>query len=571
MQDQDLLGAEDKAKEIAERIKGLFTKQEYKKLSIYTQIKKLVSTNLTKVKQWIDSKIGKNKSQSNEEKYKYSRKPSNMYAIYGGWGTGKTRLLEELKVLIENDYKVVWFRPWEYFEESQNIDKKLLSILLDKNKIWQCIQISLIIFVIMTIFTIGNMQWFQANIWQNFIALNIYEYSVVIGGITIAFVILSKFNLIQYISNLAMGGVSFNIAEIFSKLRDYTESSEEIQKEISSKIKTQTIVFVDDLDRCRKETVVEVLEHIKHFYASDKVFFIFAIDRKSLATYIAEHYNYQTEKGEIDFDRGYQYLDKLFPDSYNLRYLDGRKLFAQYLKNNKIYDQLTDTDRENYYLLIEYYAPFNWRKVEALIDQFAEIYKKIYYAKVVLYEDESNVLYLDQIFRWCLVHEFYPEVFEERNWRKAIIDKFYTNNDLGCNLFQEQVFIGGDSNQYLTPITEEKNETFHLEKLYNYAVGFDITDSEIIYKICTPNETGENWAIKILDEFKNPTKIRPKYNISLPWSEVIKNSKFEEKEQEIIKKEACKFLNIAIKMENIEIEGSGLSGIGKIKIAKIKL
>jgi hypothetical protein len=573
MQDQDLLGAEDKAKEIAERIQVLFTKQEYKKLSIYTQIKKLVSTNLAKVKQWIDSKIGKNKSQSNEEKYKYSRKPSNMYAIYGGWGTGKTRLLEELKVLIENDYKVVWFRPWEYFEESQNIDKKLLSIFLDKNKVGKWVCLSLILFVILTIFTIGNMQWFQANIWQNFIALNWIQYLILILVISrVITLILSKFNLIQYISNLAMGGVSFNIAEIFSKLRDYTESSEEIQEKISSKIKTKTIVFVDDLDRCRKETVLEVLEHIKHFYASDKLFFVFAIDRKSLATYIAEHYNYQTEKGEIDFDRGYQYLDKLFPDSYNLRYLDGRKLFDQYLKDKNIYDELTDTDRENYYLLIEYYAPFNWRKVKALIDQFTEIYNKIQYTKVVLYEDESNVLYLDQIFRWCLVHEFYSEVFEERNWRKAIIDKFYKNNDLGCNLFQEQVFIGGDSNQYLTPITEEKNETFHLEKLYNYAGEFEHFDETVFYRTENPDETGTGWwEIKILNELEKNTKIGPKYNISLPWGENVRNG--ESKTE--VKIKVLEFLDSLIGMKSLQMEEldfmkKDISGGGTIKIAKMK-
>ena len=526
MQDQDLLGAEDKAKEIKKNIQILLSKKE------------------------------NGNQESESPKHKYSKKPSNMYAIYGGWGTGKTRLLEELKGLIENDYKVVWFRPWEYFEESQNIDKKLLSILLDKNKIGKCIQISLIIFVIMTIFTIGNMQWFQTNIWQNFIALHIYEYSVVIGGITIAFVILlSKFNLIQYISNLAMGGVSFNIAEIFSKFRDYTESSEEIQEKISSKIKAQTIVFVDDLDRCRKETVVEVLEHIKHFYASDKVFFVFAIDRKSLATYIAEHYNYQIEKGVIDFDRGYQYLDKLFPDSYNLRYLDGRKLLAKYLKkeDNKIYDELTDTDRENYFLLIEYYATFNWRKVEALIDKFAEIYKKIGYTKVVECDD-NKFMYLDQIFRWCLVHEFYPEVFEERNWRKEVIEKFYKSG----NLFQKNALVDGYlnkfPNQYLNQFEEsqEDEKVINLERIYNYSGEFYTSDSNFKYKLELLNKLEvsyeENDSIVI---FSRPiTSISESKN----WSEGL-----------------YEYLKICLGFVFKRKSDKDNEGYGTIKIAKMKL
>jgi len=544
----DLLQTKAKAEEIAKKIQAIFPRQK-------------------------DNRSSKNDSENEKQeleaqKYKYSTKPNNMYAIYGGWGTGKTRLLEELEDIIITDYRVVWFRPWEYFEESQNIDNKLLSEILEQDKIWKWLNLGGIIFIIMTIFTIGNMQWFQANLWQNFIALNLNDYFVVIGVFVIILLILYKFNIIQFISNLGIGSISFDIAKLYSNLRDYTESSKDIQEKISSKVNTKTIVFVDDLDRCRKETVVEVLEHIKHFYASDKLFFIFAIDRKSLATYIAEHYNYQKDSGEIDIDRGYQYLDKLFPEYYNLRYLDGRELFNEYLKKQEIYNELTDTDRENYYLLIEYYASFNWRKVGALIDKFAEIYKKMN-AKVVLYDDNSNVLYLDQIFRWCLVHEFYPEIFEERNWREAIIKKFYKNNELNRNLFREQVFIGGNSNQYLTPITEERNETFHLEKLYNYAGEFEQFDEKIIYLVKNPDQTGSGW--KILDEPEKSTKIILNRNIDLPWSADILNgeSKIE------IRDKVIEFLDTLIgmkplQMEELDFMKKDISGVGTVKIAKMK-
>lgn len=542
---QDLLGAKDKAKEIKKEIQILLSKKE-----------------------------------SEAQNYKYSTKTSNMYAIYGGWGTGKTRLLEELKGLIENDYKVVWFRPWEYFEESQNIDKKLLSILLDKNKVGKWVCLSLILFVILTVFTIGNMQWFQANIWQNFIAWNWIQYFILILVISrVITFILSKFNLIQYISNLAMGGVSFNIAEIFSKLRDYTESSEEIQKEISSEIKTQTIVFVDDLDRCRKETVVEVLEHIKHFYASDKLFFIFAIDRKSLATYIAEHYNYKTEQGEIDFDRGYQYLDKLFPDSYNLRYLDGRKLFAQYLEDNEIYDKLTDTDRENYFLLIEYYATFNWRKVEALIDKFAEIYKKIGYAKVVECDD-NKFIYLDQIFRWCLVHEFYPEVFEERNWRKEVIEKFYNNSEnKQDNLFRSNPFSDNNRNIYFQAIEDKEiNKTFYLEKLYNYSNTFTSRDQDITYSWSLPNlrdTVEESLLSKLKVYYLNAENSQKEVEVFIKNVHFKYGGNFSDNETDIYNgaDDIIKLLKVCIGMEVKKISDPEIQSIklgsGKVKITKM--
>lgn len=535
----DLLQTTDKAKEIAKKIQAIFPIQE-------------------------DNRSSKNDSENEKQeleaqKYKYSTKPSNMYAIYGGWGTGKTRLLEELKVLIKNDYEVVWFRPWEYFEESQNIDKKLLSKILDQDKIWKWLNLGWILFVIMTILTIGNMQWFQANLWQNFIALNLNDYFVVIGVFVIILIILYKFKIIQFISNLGIGGLSFDIAKLYSNLRDYTESSEEIQKEITSKIKTKTIVFVDDLDRCRKETVLEVLEHIKHFYASDKLFFIFAIDRKSLATYIAEHYNYQKDTGEIDIDRGYQYLDKLFPEYYNLRYLDGRELFNEYLKNQEIYDHLTATDRENYYLLIEYYASFNWRKVKALIDKFADIYKKIGYAKVVEV-DYNKFIYLDQIFRWCLVHEFYPEVFEERNWRKVVVEKFYNNSEFKKdNLFRKNPFSDENRNIYFQAIEDtDINKTFYLEKLYNYAGEFEfIPKQKVGFSFSLPDDISGSHIKVWIDS--NTAETVFKKNIPLEYG------------LELSLDSVRDILNVCIDL--IMAKGfshSDKSGVGTVKIAKMK-
>lgn len=556
----DLLQTTDKAKEIYKKIKVLFPKQEYKKLSMYAKIRKWFSTYLAQIKNWIDKKIKKNEVQSNKEKYKYSNKSSNMYAIYGGWGTGKTRLLEELEGLIENDYEVVWFRPWEYFEESQNIDKKLLSKILEQDKIWKWLNLGWILFVIMTIFTIGNMQWFQVNLWQNFIALNLNDYFVVIGVFVIILLILYKFNIIQFISNLGIGSISFDIAKLYSKLRDYTESSKEIQEKISSKIKTKTIVFVDDLDRCQKETVVEVLEHIKHFYASDKLFFIFAIDRKSLSTYISEHYNYQKETGEIDIDRGYQYLDKLFPEYYNLRYLDGRELFNEYLKKQEIYDHLTAKDRENYYLLIEYYSPpFNWRKVGALIDKFAEIYKKIGYAKVVEVDD-NKFIYLDQIFRWCLVHEFYPEIFEERNWRKVVVEKFYNNSEFKKdNLFRKNPFSDENRNIYFKAIEDtDINKTFYLEKLYNYNGEFEfIPKQKVGFSFSLPNDISGSHIKVWIDS--NTAETVFKKNIPLEYG------------LELSLDSVRDILNVCIDL--IMAKGfshSDKSGVGTVKIAKMK-
>jgi predicted KAP-like P-loop ATPase len=64
------------------------------------------------------------------------------------------------------------------------------------------------------------------------------------------------------------------------------------------------IVFVDELDRCRPDYAVHVLECIKHFFSVDNVIFVIAIDRKALNASIQAVYG-----DRIDVDG---YLRKFF-------------------------------------------------------------------------------------------------------------------------------------------------------------------------------------------------------------------------------------------------------------------
>ncbi len=121
-----------------------------------------------------------------------------------------------------------------------------------------------------------------------------------------------------------------------------------------------------------------------------------------------------------EYIKGQKYLDKLFPDSYSLRYLNHRNLFKKQLKEVGILELLSDTDIEMYYQFIEFYAYFNYRKVENVIKHFARVFKKIHYNRVVKFD--SNYYLLDQLFRWCLITEFYPQIFYEGDWRTKVLN-----------------------------------------------------------------------------------------------------------------------------------------------------
>jgi hypothetical protein len=458
-------------------------------------------------------------------KAKNSNELNRMFAIYGGWGSGKTTLLEQIEVLASDSFEIVWFRPWEYYDEAKDINKKLLSKIIPQNiPWWSWFLIVVLIFILLSIIVFLPV---LSSIWISFINLDqVIKLLIVLSIaiiVTLAIFFISKNKWMKYIPNIIFKGVSLKeVIDIYGQIQDYTVPSQDISESITKAVggDRKILVFIDDLDRCQKETVIKVLEDVKHFYKTQQLYFIFALDRKTLASYISEYYQYQDDKGVLDTDRGYQYLDKLFPDSYSLRYLDGRDIFKKYLKDYGILENLTEENIELYYLFIEYYAYFNWRKVESLITKFAQIYQKIGYSKVVESDDGGLFIHLDQIFRWCLVHEFYSEIFEERNWRMAILTKFLTKGDIPhpdpdkeYNLFRNTALEDSNRHQYILAI-DNTALCFHLEKLYNSSQDIISNNNSVSCRLLRPDHNNQYWKVIVVRDNKT---LFDRYATNIPW------------------------------------------------------
>ncbi len=75
---------------------------------------------------------------------------------------------------------------------------------------------------------------------------------------------------------------------------DFHEQLKSVAKEISPD--KQLIIFVDELDRCRPDYAVQMLERIKHFFSIDNVIFVLSIDKNVLCKSIRAIY------GGLDID-----------------------------------------------------------------------------------------------------------------------------------------------------------------------------------------------------------------------------------------------------------------------------
>ncbi len=100
--------------------------------------------------------------------------------------------------------------------------------------------------------------------------------------------------------------------EDYEKYRDALEKFRNCLEEFASKDEKgyPLVVFIDDLDRCRPDFAVKVLERVKHIFDVSSLFFVIAINKKEFSSIVKSFYG--CEDGE-------KYLEKFFDLVFHLR------------------------------------------------------------------------------------------------------------------------------------------------------------------------------------------------------------------------------------------------------------
>lgn len=166
----------------------------------------------------------------------------------------------------------------------------------------------------------------------------------------------------------------------FNKMFSFSQTIEKVRKKMQKIAEERTIVlFVDELDRCIPQYAIKVLERLHHiFYGLENVVVIMAIDRKQLERFVEEMFGAKKEKSSIDVEK---YLKK---------FID----FSMVLDNGRINE-------------------FYWGKYNTYIDKF-----KI-----------SNG---DDVEKACCILSIFLDGIDIRNQEK-IIEKAYMIHCIVCN------------------------------------------------------------------------------------------------------------------------------------------
>ena len=124
------------------------------------------------------------------------------------------------------------------------------------------------------------------------------------------------------------------------------------------------LLIIDELDRCKPDYAVKVLETIKHFYSNSKITIIVSTDNRQLSSCVKKFYGY-------DFD-GYGYLNKMYDAVISLNLSNRNNYLEKYCD---FYDS-GELDSQIAFFLINYYD-LSLRECNRFVSMYNLCYKYI--------------------------------------------------------------------------------------------------------------------------------------------------------------------------------------------------
>lgn len=273
-------------------------------------------------------------------------------AIHGEWGSGKTSLIKSIKKLLDEkikdkDWKTLEFDAWEY----ERVD--------------------------VTVALLQQIEHTYRNAGEK-----IRDFSNALGN----FVLDAALRKI----------VGMNKRDAQSHFNKFIASISTIKTDLEKITKDgRLIVFVDDLDRCNIDNVLDMLEAIKMFLTARGVIFVIAVDMAKIER--AWQLRYNNKEGLTE---GRQHIDKIFQLKLSLPPKDDTEI--EKLVSSMVPDDSLSKDERS--LIINGCDP-NPRKIKRLLNLVYFILKGL--------PDEEDKKFDEKVplvIAWCILTTSFPEL-----------------------------------------------------------------------------------------------------------------------------------------------------------------
>jgi len=218
-------------------------------------------------------------------------------SIDSKWGSGKTTFIRMWKQFLENNmYTTVYFNAWE-----NDISSDAFAALVGEIK--KAINVAPDISKSAEIFE--NVKNITAKILKRSIPV-----AVKLG--TAGLIDTSDF-VKETVSSTAAEYIADSIDDYENRQEDIREFKQQLE-EFAESLKTESnkplVFFIDELDRCRPNFAIEILEKAKHLFSVPNIIFLISIDKKQLGNSIKAVYG-------NDFDTD-EYLRRFIDLNYIL-------------------------------------------------------------------------------------------------------------------------------------------------------------------------------------------------------------------------------------------------------------
>ena len=316
------------------------------------------------------------------EKETYYLQKNNMVVLYGNWGSGKTTLIHSIEKQINKDfYKPVIFNAWRY-EKDENLAYSLFEFLLDELKVKE----------------------------------DIKKQIRKLGGILLK----GSLKSIKIIGNIEEEYEKYldMISLDKSLYKKISEFETEFQSMLKSKLGNDKIllVFVDDLDRCNPENVLDLLSSIKLFFTlgeesslnepKSRVIYFCGLDKDAVIK--AAELKYR------DKIKGEEFLEKIFDTSF---YMSRNYNTENFVEKSKLFEEHKSII-SNFFNSIKFTNPRHLKKIfnkyqlislikDNFANEFGELIPEIIRNKKGYIFDTILVLF------FLILYEFHYQKYEE--------------------------------------------------------------------------------------------------------------------------------------------------------------
>lgn len=357
-------------------------------------------------------------------------KHNNLIALYGEWGSGKSSVVTTVnEKLDKKKFNSFIFEAWKY-EKDDNLPFSIFEAIMD-NIIEDKVAIKKVL----------KEKFFKG--------LKSFA-----NGITIKTPIID-----MSLKDMQPCEIE---ESLYTKIENFIDKFKEVLDE-HSKGKT-TVIFIDDLDRCEDESIINLLIALKLMFALENVIFVCCIDRLATIEALKRKYNNNQEKAE-------SFLDKLFLFDFNIIPIEGDK----YLATNNIpeYNILTSI-----FKTLEVKNP---RKIKKIIN------------KIIILKELLNVFISTENLREKTLYDttiYYLITLKE-------VDYLVFNNILNFNYYTYSLEKEYVANKYRYKMSLKLKFGFNSKK------NDEIVGKHINKIISLFNEQLENLELNIITEEKN--------------------------------------------------------------------